>query len=384
MDLLTLLRIVLVAGFASSLAYLSFALYRVVTYRGRPGPLSTVRPPVTVAKPLCGLDAGLEESLRTYFVQDYPQYEIIFCAREADDSALPVARKVMAEFPGVDATLLVNNGEVSGTNRKVANLVTICRRAKYGILVVADSDIRVEPDCLASIAACYEDDAVGAATCLTVAGPAKGLPSYLGAMYINEEFLPSILVAKAVEPLTWCLGPTMSARRSALDAIGGFEALTDHLADDYLLGNRIAARGLKVELAGSVTRNVLHEPSVKALFLHELRWARTIRTVRPLGYAGTIVTFSIVWGLAVLLASGFSPAGWLALAGAFLLRAGVQLAVHRKFRLRGIPAFWLLPLRELLSFTVWCASHLGQSVLWKRNLFRVTTDGRLHEEGVRP
>jgi ceramide glucosyltransferase len=123
---------------------------------------------------------------------------------------------------------------------------------------------------------------------------------------------------------------------------------------------------------------------VKALFLHELRWARTIRTVRPLGYAGTIVTFSIVWGLAVLLASGFSPAGWLALAGAFLLRAGVQLAVHRKFRLRGIPAFWLLPLRELLSFTVWCASHLGQSVLWKRNLLRVTTDGRLHEEGVRP
>ena len=202
-------------------------------------------------------------------------------------------------------------------------------------------------------------------------------------MFLNEEFLPANLVAKAVEPLTYCYGPTMSARRSALEAIGGFEALADHLADDYLLGNRIAAFGLKVELAGRAGVNVLHEPSLKALFLHELRWARTIRTVRPLGYAGTIATMPTPWAVAVLLASGFSSAGWLALAATVALRLSMHLAVRRTFRLEGAPSFWWIPVRELLSFSVWCASHLGQSVLWKRNQFRLSTDGRLHEEVAR-
>jgi ceramide glucosyltransferase len=384
MDPLTLAKILSGAGFVASVAYVVFAIVRVARYRPRPVPASAARPPVTIAKPICGLEVELEENLRSYFVQDYPRYEIVFCARDPKDPALASARKVMSEFPGVDATILANNGEIPGTNRKVANLVTICRRAKHGIIVVADSDIRVEPDCMASIAACYGDERVGAVTCLTVAEPVKGLPSTLGAMYINEEFLPSILVAMAVEPLTYCFGPTMSARRSALDAIGGFEALTDHLADDHLLGNRIARLGLRVELASTVVKNVLHEPTLKALFLHELRWARTIRTVRPLGYAGTIFTMATPWALAVLLAFGFSLVGWLALAAALTLRAGMQLVVRRKFRLRGTPAYWWIPLRELLSFSVWCASHLGQSILWKRNLFRVSTDGRLHEEGARP
>ncbi len=383
MDFLSVVRITVWAGFVASLAYVSFAIVQVLRYR--PGSRSGTgpRPPITLAKPLCGLEAGLEANLRSCFVQDYPRYEIVFGVRDPDDPALQVVRMVMAEFPGVDATLVVTHGEVAGTNRKVATLVTICRRAKHGIIVVADSDIRMAPDALSSIASCYEDEAVGAVTCLTVARPAGGVASTLGAMFLNEEFLPANLVAKAVEPLTYCYGPTMSARRDALEAIGGFEALTDHLADDYLLGRRIAALGLKVELAGRAGVNVLREPSLKALFLHELRWARTIRTVRPLGYAGTVVTMATPWAVAVLLASGFSPAGWLALATAVALRFSMQLAVRRTFRLEGAPAFWWIPVRELLSFSVWCASHLGQSVLWKRSQFRVSTDGRLHEEVAR-
>jgi len=376
MNLLAVVQFAVWAGLIASLAYVSFAIVQVVRYRPHPAP-------GTGPRPICGLEAELEENLRSCFVQDYPRYEIVFGVRDPDDPALPVVRKVMAEYPGFDATLLVTRGEVAGTNRKVATLVTICRQAKYGIIVVADSDIRMAPDSLSSIASCYEDETVGAVTCLTVARPAGGVASTLGAMFLNEEFLPANLVAKAVEPLTYCYGPTMSARRSALDAIGGFEALTDHLADDYLLGNRIAALGLRVELAGRAGLNVLHEPSLKALFLHELRWARTIRTVRPLGYAGTIVTMPMPWAVAVLLASGFSPAGWLALAAAIALRLSMQLAVRRTFRLEAVPAFWWIPVREILSFSVWVASHLGQAVLWKRNRFRVSTDGRLHEEVVR-
>ena len=383
MDFLSVVRIAVWAGYVASLAYISFAVVQVLRYRPRAGSGTGPRPPITLAKPLCGLDAELEENLRSCFVQDYPRYEIVFGVRDPDDPALPVVRKVMAEFPGVDATLVVTHGEVAGTNRKVSTLVAICRRAKHGIIVVADSDIRMAPDALSSIGSCYEDEAVGAVTCLTVARPTGGVASTLGAMFLNEEFLPANLVAKAVEPLTYCYGPTMSARRSALEAIGGFEALADHLADDYLLGNRIAAFGLKVELAGRAGVNVLHEPSLKALLLHELRWARTIRTVRPLGYAGTIATMPTPWAVAVLLASGFSRAGWLALAATVALRLSMHLAVRRTFRLEGAPSFWWIPVRELLSFSVWCASHLGQSVLWKRNQFRVSTDGRLHEEVAR-
>ncbi|HQR44954.1 MAG TPA: bacteriohopanetetrol glucosamine biosynthesis glycosyltransferase HpnI [Thermoanaerobaculia bacterium] len=378
-----ILRLAVGAGFAASLAYLTFALVQVIRYRPRPVPATPSRPPITLAKPVCGLEPELEENLRSCFRQDYPRYEIVFGVREPDDPALPVIRKVMAEFPGVDATLVVTHGEVPGTNRKVSSLVAICRKARYEILVVADSDIRLEPDALASVASCYEDEGVGAATALTVARPTRDLPSILGAMFLNEEFLPANLVAKALEPLTYCYGPVMSARRSALEAIGGFEQMTHHLADDYLLGNRIAGLGLRVELAGTTGLNVLHEPSLAALFRHELRWARTIRTVRPHGYVGTVVTMATPWALAFLLASGFSPAAWLAPAAAVGLRFAIQLAVRRKFRLAGTPAIWWIPVRDLLSFSVWCASHLGQSVLWRRNQFRVSEDGRLHEEVTR-
>ncbi|MFI5181941.1 MAG: bacteriohopanetetrol glucosamine biosynthesis glycosyltransferase HpnI [Thermoanaerobaculia bacterium] len=379
-NLLTIVQGFLSAGFAASLAYVSFALYLVLSYRPRSAPGPKDPPPLTLAKPICGMEAELEENLRSWLIQDYPRYEVLFGVRDANDPALPTVRKVMAEFPAVDATLIVHEGAVSGTNRKVASLVSICRKAKYPILVVSDSDTRAEPDCLSSIASRYEDDAVGAVTCLTAALPVPGVPSTLGAMFINEEFLPSVLVSLALRPLTFCLGPTMSARKSSLDAIGGFEALTNHLADDYLLGNRISRRGQKVELASAVVRNVLFEPSLKALFLHELRWARTIRTVRPVGYSATVITMITPWALAVLLAFRFSLPGWLALGIALALRAAMQQAVRWKFRLPGPLAVWWIPFREFLSLSVYFASHMGQSVLWKRNRFRVSGDGRLHEE----
>ncbi len=382
--ILTIVKGLVYTGFAASVAYLSFALFRVVSYRRKAVPVPADLPPVTIGKPICGMEAELEENLRSWFLQEYPRFEIVFGVRDPDDPALPTVRKVMADFPAVDSTLIVNDGEIPGTNRKVANLVSICRRARYGIIVVADSDVRVEKDCISSIAACYEDEAVGAVSCLTVAEPVNGLPSTLGAMFVNEEFLPSVLVSLAVQPVDFCLGPTMSARRSALDAIGGFEALTGHLADDHLLGNRVAGLGQKVEIASAAVTNVLYEPSLKALFLHELRWARTIRTVRPIGYSGTVITMITPWALAVLPASGFSLGGWIALIVALALRAGMQQAVRRTFRLRGASAIWLIPFRELLSFSIYCASHMGQSVLWKRNQFRVSADGRLHEEVGRP
>ena len=287
----------------------------------------------------------------------------------------------MKESAGRDSTLTIDSRTV-GANKKVSNLANILRKSRHDIIVVADSDIRVDPTYLKAIAAPFEDETVGAATCLTVAEPFGGVPSKLGSMYLNEDFLPSILVSMALQPLTFCFGPTMAARRSALEAIGGFEALADYLADDYMLGRLVTERGFRVELASCAVRNILYEPSLRSLFLHELRWARTIRTVRPLGYAATIITMVTPWALGALVASGFSPAGWMAVAGAFALRAGLHAAVRARFRPRRAAGVWWVPVRDFLSFGVYCASHLGRRVFWKTNKFTVSPDGRLHEESL--
>jgi len=380
MSVVGVVRFLVSAGFAASLVYTVFAIFRVAVHRIRRRAISAFSPPVSVLKPVCGVDAGLEENLRTYFEQDYPDYQVVFGARDAEDPALPVVRRVVASYPRADVAMA---GEPyrGGTNRKVNNLVTICREAKHDILVVADSDVRVGPDYVRNVAAPFEDDAVGAVTCLTVAEPVPGVASRLGAMFVNGEFLPSILVALAVQPLDYCFGPTMAARRSALEAIGGFEALSMHLADDYLLGNLISRRGMKVALADGTVTNVLHEPSIRKLFLHELRWARTIRTLRPAGYTATVITLILPWAVALLVAFGFSPAAWIAFGGAVAARLALHAAVHARFRLSGAWQIWWIPLRDVLSFSVYCSSHLGSGVLWRGNRFNVSRDGRLHRGG---
>ncbi len=380
--MLTLLRLILWGGFFGSAVYSVFALFRVVTFRraGRKD-AGAFRPSVTIAKPICGMDAGLEENLRSFLHQDYPEYQVVFGVRDPADPAVETIRRVMDASPGSD-TVLVSDRCVDGTNRKVCNLVSIVRRAKHDIIVIADSDIRFDPGSLSGVVAPFEDEAVGAVTCLHVADPVKGVPSKLGAMFINGEFLPAILVALALEPLTYCFGPTMAVRRSALLAIGGFEALAGHVADDYLLGNLITRLGLKVELASCVVTNILYEPSLRSLFLHELRWARTIRTVRPIGYAASVISMVTPWALAVLLATGFTPAGWLAVVAALGLRAGIHLAVKARFRLRQTPELWWIPFRDLLSFFVYCSSHAGRRVHWRANRFTVSADGHLHPEEV--
>ncbi len=370
------------AGFAVSLAYAAFATARVALFRRRDCPASTYCPPVTIAKPVCGMDARLEENLRSFLVQDYPRHQVVFGALDPGDPAISAVRQVQTEARRRD-TLLTIDGCPLGGNPKVRNLIGISRHAKHDIIVASDSDIRVGPGYLQAIAGPFEDERVGAVTCLYVAEPVGGAPSTLGAMHINEEFLPSILVSLALQPLSFCFGSTMAARRSALDAIGGFEALAGYLADDYMLGRLMTQRGLRVALASCVVTNVVRERSLKELFLHELRWARTIRRARPLGYSATIFTMTVAWALAVLLASRFSAAGWAALAIAFSVRVLLQAAVRARFRLRGAPPVWWIPAREALTFAVWCASHLGQSVLWRENRFRVGADGRLHEQEAR-
>ena len=206
---------------------------------------------------------------------------MVFGVLDPADPALDIMRAVAAEHPG-RATVVTGNGIAEHRNPKISTLAPMLPHAKHDVLVISDSDMRVGPDYLDAVAAAFDDDGVGAATCTYRGEPADdGLASRLGAMWITEQFAPAALVAMAVEPLTYCFGATMAVRRGVLEAIGGLRALGTHLADDHALGNLVSKHGMRVAFAPYAVTNVVSEPGLRALFSHELRWARTIRAVRP-------------------------------------------------------------------------------------------------------
>jgi ceramide glucosyltransferase len=369
-----------VALTAASVAYILFAAARVAAFAGRPAERSAEKPPVTVMKPVCGLDHQLYENLLSFCRQDYPAYQVVFGVRDADDPAIPVIRRVIADAPETD-TALVIDGRVTGSNLKVSNLCNMEREAKHPFLVIADSDMRVGPDYLASVAAPFADPRVGAVTCLYKGVPAEGTLSRLAAMFINEGFLPSVLVALSFQRLRFCFGATMAARREALEEIGGFAGLRQYLADDYMLGRRLSDQGWQVELSPYLVWNVTREETLGSMLRHELRWARTIRTVEPAGYAASFIVHVIP--VSVLAAGVAGPAGGLWGLAALLVAMGLasrlllHYVVQAKLRPCARPAPWLVPVRDVLGFLVWGASFFGRGISWRGRDFAVHVDGRM-------
>jgi ceramide glucosyltransferase len=381
----TVLFAVALGATLASLLYLAFATCKVVLYKNRrhrkdrPQPGGPNLRPVTLLKPICGPDPNLYENLRSFCQQTYPHYQVVFGVSDAADPAITIIERVIADFPNLDTALIVDD-RLIGTNFKVSSLANMLRIAKYDILVIADSDMRVQPDYLGSIVEAFEDPDVGVVTCLYKGSPAGGLASLIAAMFINEWFLPSVLVALTFEKLRFCFGASMAVRREALEAIGGFEALADDLADDYMLGKLISERGYKIHLAPYLVENIVFESDLKALFLHELRWARTVRTVRPIGYTLSFLTYSLpvsILFLAVTLATGFASAGMIAVALAIGLRVFLHYGVRATFRLSSPATPWLIPMRDILAFLVWCVSFLGRNVQWRHGKFSLDSDGRL-------
>jgi ceramide glucosyltransferase len=322
------------------------------------------------------VDADLYENLRSFCRQHHPEFQIIFGVRAVDDPAIPIIKQIMREFPGRDLSLIIDD-RLIGTNFKVCNLANMLVAAKHEILVIADSDMRVGPDYLAAVTAPFADPRVGAATCLYKGMALDGWPSRLASMFINEWFLPSVLVALSFEKLNYCFGATIAVRREALEAIGGFAALAYKLADDHQLGKLIQRQGYKVELVPYLIENRVHEPSFKTLFLHELRWARTIRAMRPLGYAFSFVTFPVPVALLLVLLTPFKLIGMVALTVALALRVLLHYTVRLELKLHDPPAPWLIPLHDLLCFTVWCASFMGRRVHWRGERFHLDPAGQL-------
>jgi ceramide glucosyltransferase len=378
------LRLGLLLASLVSLAYVAFALSRIRRFGRRTLPPRVVGAPVTVFKPLCGDEPFLYENLRSFCDQDYPRFEVVFGVRDPGDPAVAVAERVMREFPNVETRLVVDD-RVHGGNYKVSNLANMSGAAKHDLVVIADSDMRVDRGYLASVTAPLADPAVGVVTCLYVGRPASGIWSTLGAMFINEWFIPSVLVAHTRNAVPSCFGSTMALRHEVLDGIGGFRALADHLADDYVLGRLVAARGHRIVLSRYVVETVVAEPSLGSLWQHELRWARTVRSVRPLGYSLSFVTYTVPIALLNLWSSPSGLVGGVILAVAVGLRLAARAAVRQALG-ASTGAAWLAPIRDVLCLGVWGASFFGQTIQWRGREITVGRGGRLdcRESPIRP
>ena len=349
--------------------------------RGGP-PRASSFPPVTILKPLHGDEPGLFENLASFCAQDYlGPVQIVFGVQDPADSAVAVVKRLAAAFP--DRALdLVIEARANGTNRKVSNLVNMAPLIRHDIVVLADSDMQVPPDYLVRIVAALQQPGIGLVTCLYHGVPASDrLWPRLSGLAIDTHFLPNVVVGLSLGLARPCFGSTIALRRTTLGDIGGFEAFADFLADDYAIGAAVRAAGLAVAIPPLTIGHSCPENSARALWRHEVRWARTIRSVDPAGYAGLAITHAFPLGLLGALAG--RPGALFVAAAALACRIALCMRIERAFGLQRHP-YWLAPLRDALSFVVFVFGLFGAAVSWRGSDYRVTSDGTLLSERRSP
>jgi len=342
-------------------------------------PQPSFTPPVSILKPLRGVDPQMYESFRSHCDLEYAEYEIIFGVSEADDPAVDAVERLMREYPHCQIQLVVCP-EVLGNNRKTSNLVQMLPLARYDHILINDSDIYVTPDYLRRVMAPFARPQVGMVTCPYRGIAADTLGSKLESIGISTDFIAGVLAARQIEGgIHFALGSTLAISRSALKAIGGLEPLVDYLADDFELGYRVSRAGLQVVLTDVVVETHLPAYSFQGFFEHQLRWARSTRDSRRMGYVGLLLTFGLPWAILSVVLSTGAWWSWIVLAAAALLRTAVALhvgvgVVHDRAVWRHL---WLLPLRDLIAFWVWFWSFADNKVHWRGDIF-VLEDGRIH------
>ena len=335
-------------------------------------------PPVTLLKPLHFDTPGLEDDLDTFLSQDYSApIQIVFGVQHESDPAIPVVRHLMARHPGIDMTLVID-GRRYGSNAKICNLINMAEHAKHGVIVLSDSDISVPRDYLARVVSALEQPGIGAVTCPYTGRAGASAWSTLAAMGTSYDFLPNMVFGSWWGVADACLGSTIALRHSTLDQIGGFEAFSNYLADDYEIGRAIRQRGQRVQVLPLAVTHRCTEETLADLFHHELRWSRTVRVLRPLSHVGTVITHPVPLALAglALLGAGWVPAATLILA--LLARLTLRNRVEKAFSSSSGPV-WLLPVRDTLSIAVFMASFFGQKVAWRGSRFEVQASGAMSQ-----
>ncbi|HLV88600.1 MAG TPA: bacteriohopanetetrol glucosamine biosynthesis glycosyltransferase HpnI [Candidatus Sulfotelmatobacter sp.] len=336
----------------------------------KPPPLKKSEP-VSILKPLSGLDLDLESNLRTFFEQDYPAFEILFAVRSVEDPAAEVVARLQEQYRQVRSRLLIT-GEPPYPNAKVFSLDRMLSAAANDLLVMSDSDIRVTPDMLSTVAAEFQDELLGVATCPYRAVPGRSLWSRLEATGMNTDFWGSALVARMIEGVRFAVGPTIVARRRVLQAIGGFDRVKDYLAEDFVIGKFAAESGHGVILSSYVIEHHIGSSSFSQNVGHRLRWNRSTRRSRPAGYVGQLFTMPLPLALLVCAAM---PGWWPLLVLTLGIRALAAYTVSARV-LRARINWFLLPVEDLFGFCFWIAGFFGNTIAWRSRRYRLSADGR--------
>ena len=356
------------------LAYYLVAIFAAVRFfrKGKEQPQPKFQPPVSILKPVCGTDFGSYENFASFCRQNYENYEILFCVNEMSDPAVPIIQRVVAEFPERRIRILSGAAQL-GSNRKVNNLTLLTEEAQNEYLVQSDGDVRVGPDYLREVLAPFANPAVGVVSCFYRGIAQANLCAELEAVGAASDFFAGALVADWMEGVTFALGASVVTTKSWLAKIGGYEALASTLADDYEIGNRVHKAGGEVLLSGEMIWTMYPALNFREFWEHQVRWARTVRLVRPASFFGLIVTHGLPWAIAAAL---LAPSAWVSAAyllGYLVLRLlmawvvgvwGVGDDVLRK-------RLWLIPLRDAIHFAVWLAAFTSNRVKWGETEYEV-------------
>jgi ceramide glucosyltransferase len=376
---LTIMNLLLLLLCLSAIWFYCYAIYAAIAFFKHPYAVAAnFHPPITILKPICGLDGDAKENFASFCRQQYPVYQIIFGVRDPQDSSIPTVKEIISEFPELDIQLVISDRAI-GTNLKVSNLANAVAKAKYEILVIADSDIRVETDYLQRIIQPMQDNSVGVVTCL-YRSLARGAVAILEALGTACEFHPGVLVSKQLEGgIKFALGSTIVIRSSVLKAIGGFEQIADYLADDFQLGYLSAQAGYQVVLSDCVVEHVLATTTFADSIQRQIRWARGTRVSRPWGYLGLIFTYGTFTSLLLLIATKGSIFGWVILILTWITRLIMGWVIGVKVLQDSSAQKFLsyIFLRDLLSFAIWCCGLVGNTIEWRGRRLKLTKEGKL-------
>ena len=383
------LLLLALAGSFTSTIYLAMTLVATSRYLQRAAaaytgvsaaPTSSL-PSVTIFKPVHGMEEQLAANLESFFLQDYPDYEVIFGVRDADNPAAQIAEEIRSRYPRIASRMIIS-GPPAWPNAKVFALDKMIAASSRSYFIISDSDVRVAPDFLRNTIPPLLDSKVGLITCMYRGIPSSDFWSWLEALGLSVEMSSGVMVADMMEGMRFALGPAMAVRRDAIDAIGGIAVVADYYSDDFELGNRIWAKGYKVVLSHHLVRNVLTHRTFLRTFGDQLRWMKSTRYSRPAGHAGTSLTYAMPFGVLGLLA-GAALGRWQLGVGLFALAClnrmiqsiVVGWSVARDPR--AIWLCWLYPLRDLFGFVAWVASYTSRDFYWRGETYRFRKGGRI-------
>lgn len=365
----------------AALGYYGFSLYATIAFfRSQPNePTETFTPPVTILKPLCGLDWESYDCLASFCQQDYPEYQLVFTLQDSQDPSLAIVEKLQRDFPALNIEFVISDRHL-GINPKINNLANGFNLARYDLFVISDSDIQVKNDYLEAIIQPFKEAEVGVVTCL-YNSVTEGWLAGFEALDIATQFLPKVMTARRLEGMNFALGSTIAIRRETLDKIGGLVEIVNHLADDYRLGHLANVQGYQVILSRYIVEHHLGNVTLGNMISRQTRWQKCIRIERFWGYVGLIFTQGTVLSSLFLALTHASRWGWIVFGILWLARylTAYWIAIAL-FQDHTAKQFWLwTPLRDFLTFGIWCYSFIGDRVTWRGKTFQLLPNGQLSQ-----